>query len=156
MKKTLILITLTVFLLNTYAQENKKGEKKVDVPELVKKAFAAKYQKVTKVEWSLEKQGKYEAEFKLDKHEMSANFDEKGNQLDVETIIKKSELPQSIIASLTKDYAAYKIYAVEKNDANGSITYEVKTKKDKTKYELVFDSNGKFLKQVTNKKKDND
>jgi hypothetical protein len=154
MKKTLILIALTVFLLNAYAQKNKeskKGEKQVSVPGLVEKTFTAKYPKATKVEWGLEKQGEYEAEFKLNKDEMSVVLDEKGNLIEIETEIKKSEVPQSIISTLTKDFADYKIDEVEKLESQGVISYEMEAKKGKDKFEQVFDNTGKIVKKEQKK-----
>jgi hypothetical protein len=154
MKTTILSILLAVFLLNAYAQENEKkekGEKKINVPELVKKAFAAKYPKATKVKWSLEKEGEYEAEFNINKAEMSAVFDEKGTCLEVETEIKQSELPQGIKTALAKDFAGYKIEEVEKAEGNGIITYEMEAKKDKAKFELIFDNTGKLIKKEEKK-----
>ena len=154
MKTTVLSIVLLLFLFNSSAQENKekeKNKKQADVPELVKKAFVAKYPKATKVKWSLEKPGEYEAEFNLNKSEMSAVFDEKGNCLEVETEIKQSELPQGIKTSLAKDFAGYKIGEVEKAEANGATNYEMEAKKDKVKYELVFDNSGKLIKKEEKK-----
>jgi len=153
MKKIILTITLAVFLLNAYAQENKeKKDKKVNVPELVKKAFTDKYPLAKKVEWSLEKEGEYEAEFYLNKAEMSVNIDAKGNVLEVETEISETELPQSVKTALAKDFVGYKLDEIEKAEANGVIAYELEAKKEKKKYELVFDASGKVLKKEEKKK----
>jgi hypothetical protein len=137
-----------------YSQENKeesKADKKVEVPEIVKKAFAKNYPNVTKVEWSIAKKGEYEAEFDLNKTEMSVIIDNNGTILETESEIKEADLPQAIKATLAKDYADYKINEITKTDAKGVVTYEMEAKPKKKEFELVFDNNGKLLKQEEEK-----
>jgi hypothetical protein len=153
MKTAILSILLALFLVNACAQENKqKGEKKVKVPELVKKAFATKYPKATKIEWGLEKEGEYEVEFKMGKSEMSVVLDEKGDVLEVESEIKESELPQAIKTTLAKDFIGFKLDEIEKAEAKGVTSYEMEAKKDKAELELVFDAAGKLLKKEEKKK----
>ncbi|MCE1188257.1 MAG: hypothetical protein LWX56_03870 [Ignavibacteria bacterium] len=160
MKTKLLIALLITFGSYAIAQEKKespKPEKQVNVPELVKKEFAAKYPKATKVKWGIEKPGEYEAEFDLNKSEMSVVIDEKGNVLEVETEMKEAELPQAVKATIAKDFAGYKIGEVEKSDAKGVVSYEMEAKKDKAEFELVFNGNGKLLKKEEKKEeKDND
>lgn len=149
MKKTIILLALAVFFLNSYSQEKKetKTAKPVNVPETVKKAFATQFPTAAKVEWGIEKPGEYEAEFKENNTSKSVLFNKKGTLLETESIIPESELPQPIKAVIAKDYSAYKIGRIEKNDVKGVVTYELSAKKDKKKCVLIFNPNGKFLKQ---------
>lgn len=158
MKNKLVIALMVLF--STYVMGQEKNEnskdKTVNVPELVKKEFAKKYASATKVKWSLEKVGEYEAEFDMNKKEMSVVIDGKGNLLEVETEIKEAELPQAIKSTLAKDFSGYKINECEKTETKGLISYEMEAKKDKVEYELVFDSNGKLLKKEEKKKKDND
>jgi hypothetical protein len=159
MKNKMLIALLVLFSSYAMAQEKKgspKPEKQVNVPELVKKEFSAKYPKASKIKWGLEKPGEYEAEFDLNKSKMSVVIDEKGNVLDVETEIKEAELPQTVKATLVKDFAGYKIAELEKADAKGIISYEMEAKKDKAKFEIVFDINGKLLKKEEKIEKDND
>jgi hypothetical protein len=150
MKKAILLAVLAVLLLNLQAQETKeavKPESNFIVPELVKKAFALQYPNATKVEWGIEKPDEYEAEFIGDKTEMSAVFDEKGVLLEAETEIDKSKLPSAVKATLSKDFADYKIGEIEKSESKGAISYEMEAKKEKEEFELSFDNNGKLLKK---------
>ena len=121
-----------------------KGKKEVIVPQAVKTVFAAKFAKATKVVWSLEKTGEYEAEFKLNSAEMSANFDVKGTLLETEEEISESALPASIKAAIAKDFAGYKIDEVTKAITKGVTTYEMEASKDKKTYEVEFDATGKM------------
>jgi hypothetical protein len=149
MKKTFISVGLALLMVCACAQE-----KKVTVPEAVKKAFAAQFPNATKVEWGLEKPGEFEAEFKLNNVEMSANIDEKGTLLETETEIKESDLPQAVKSTLAKDFAGYKIEEILKADAKGIITFEMTAQKDKKEFVLEFDINGKLLKQAEEKEED--
>ena len=156
MKKTLILFALMAFLFNAYSQEKKetkKPEKKVVVPELVTKAFAAKYPTVKNAKWGIEKAGEYEAEFEMNKTGISVLFDEKGTLLEVETEITEAALPQPVKATLAKDFVGYKMGEVEKVEAKGVTKYEMEVKKDKVQYEVAFDANGKLLSKEEEKEK---
>ena len=150
MKKTILLAVLAVFMLNANSQEKKeseKGEKKVSVPAQTKAAFAAKFQTATKVEWGIEKPGEYEAEFMLNKTGVSALFDKKGTLLETESKMAEADLLPAIKSVLAKDYATYKIKAVEKNEVKGVVKYEVTIVKAKKTSEIVFDASGKLLKK---------
>jgi len=160
MKKLVLLALLALLITGLHAQEKKETnnpEKKVAVPELVKKSFAKEFPAAVKAEWGIEKPGEYEVEFTSNKAEMSALFDETGALLEIETEIEKSELPPAITEALSKDFTGYKFDEFEKNDSKGTITYEMEAKKDKEKFELVFDTNGTLLKKVNEKEsKEND
>jgi hypothetical protein len=149
MKKTFISVGLAMLIVGACAQE-----KKVIVPDAVKKAFTAQFTNATKIEWGLEKPGEFEAEFKLNKVEMSANFDEKGTLLETESEIKESDLPQAVKATLAKDFGGYKIDEVLKAEAKGVTTFELTSQKDKKEFVLEFDINGKLLKQAEEKEDD--
>lgn len=151
MKTFSILVTTMLLSVSVFAQEVRKdkNEKEITVPEVVKKAFLAKFPNATKVEWGLEKAGEYEAEFKLGKTEMSANFDEKGTLIETESEIKMNELPEAIKNSISKEFPGYKVEEITKNEANGIVTYEMEAK---IKLEIQMDNNGKILKKETIKK----
>ena len=152
MKKTIIALSLVLCMLNGYSQVKKeKAQKPVNVPAMVKKAFTAQYPNVIKVNWSIEKPGEYEAEFNQNKTVVSALYDTKGTLLETESKITESELPQAIKSVLAKEYAAYKIGGVEKNVAKGKVTYEVDATKAKKESELIFNANGKLVKQAAEK-----
>jgi len=146
----------TTFVAGSFAQEQKKNE----IPEGAKSAFATKFPKAQKVEWGIEKPGEFEAEFKLNGTKSSALFDAKGNLLETETEIKESELPQGIKASMAKDFAGYKFKETEKAlDAKGNVTYEMEASKGKEEFEVIFDTSGKLIKKEKEKeenKKDKD
>ena len=159
MKKIILSIALVLLIIGVQAQEKKdhsKFEKKTVIPERVKKAFAAKYPNVKNVKWDLEKQGQYEAEFKLAKVKTSVLIDENGSVLEVENEINKKELPQAVQNTLKTDFSGYEIEEMEKVEANGVVTYEMDAEQGKEEFELVFDVNGKLLSKEVEKEDEND
>jgi len=160
MKKAILLALLALLVSAVKAHEQKETSKpgtEVIVPELVKKSFAEEFPAAVKAKWGVEKAGEYEAEFVMNKSEMSALFDEAGALLEVETEIEKSGLPSAVTTALTKDFSGYRIGEIEKNDAKGKTTYEMEVKKGKEEFELVFDANGTLLnKEAKTEDKEND
>ena len=105
--KKFILLTICVAFFGIYSVQAQEKSRKVEVPAAVKSAFNAKYPKAEKVNWGLEKNDEYEAEFVLNSVESSANFDSKGQFIEFETEIKESELPQTLKATLAKDFVGF-------------------------------------------------
>jgi len=142
MKKLLVLIVCLILVFGVSGM-NQKDEK---IPAVAKSGLAAKFPTAKKVKWSVEKAGEFEAEFTLNKVETSVLFDAKGNLLETEVEIEETELPQAVKATLTKDFASYKLDEIEKaTDAKGVITFEMEAAKGKEKLEISFDTYGKLL-----------
>jgi len=144
--KKLFILTICMAFFSIYCVQAQEKSKKVEVPAAVKSAFEVKYPKAEKVNWGVEKPGEFEAEFVLNSVKSSALFDSKGQFLESENEIKESELPQVIKATISKDFVGYKFDEVEKStNAKGVTIYEMEASKDKEKYEISFDVNGKLL-----------
>ena len=142
MRKLLMLSVCMAIAISLAAMNQKEAQ----IPAAAKTGFAAKFPAAQKVKWSIEKPGEFEAEFKLNKVETSAVFDAKGNLIETETRIKESELPQAVKATITKDFAGYKIDEIEKaTNAKGAATFEMEATKGKDELEISFDANGKLL-----------
>ena len=144
MKKVLMFSICAAFVLGSCFSQEKKEE----ISAAAKSAFAAKFPKATKVKWSVEKPGEFEAEFKLNGNGMAALFDAKGAFIETEVEIKESELPQAVKATIAKDFAGYKLDEIEKaTDAKDVVSYEMEAAKGKDKLEIAFDATGKLLKK---------
>jgi hypothetical protein len=144
-------VTLLACIIGFYASAQKLEESKV--PSSVLKAFKAKYASVKSVKW--EKEGAdYEASFELNKVETSTLFDISGNLLEVESEIKKADLPKAIAAALAKDYVGYEIEETAKIESKGVITYEAEVEKGEKSIDLIFDLNGQLLKKIEKEEKD--
>ena len=126
----------------TFAQ--KLQEK--DVPAPVKTAFQKNFPQAKVEKW--EKEGiNFEAEFELNKSEQSVLFDAQGDIIETEIEIEISELPNGILDYVKKNYKGQSVKEAAKiTDTKGTLTYEVEIKG----MDLLFASNGKFIKEIKN------
>jgi hypothetical protein len=116
------------------------------VPTAVLTAFKAKFPLVTKVNWEMENQTAYEAEFKLNGEEMSATFDKTGKWLETEKEIKVTVLPQQVQATLKRDFANFKVTEASKIESvKHGDCYEAEIKKGKDEYDLLLTKDGQVI-----------
>ena len=138
-KLTLILAILTIGVLKMNAQKIKESE----VPAAVKTSFDKNFSGQT-AKWEKE-DGNFEAGFKKDGKNMSATFKPDGTFLETEIAIKESEFPTGVMDYIKTNYKGKKIKESAKiTSAANTVTYEAEIEgKD-----VIFDSNGKFIKEV--------
>lgn len=143
MKKLILAaILLGAFTASLFALGND------DAPAAVKVSFTKLYPNISKVKWGKE-DANYEAEFEMNKTEMSCLFDASGNLLETESGIETSDLPKAAADYIGKNYAGQKIKEAAKIvDSKKVTTYEAEVKEG----DLIFDANGKFLKKVVEAK----
>ena len=114
-----------------------------DIPAKVKEALSSKYPNAKSVEWEKEGNNEYEAEFKIDRKEVSVVFDQNGQWLATEKEISKKMLPSAVIKSVKDNFVGYRIDEAEKIEmANGSIYYEVEIEKGKSEWEILLSADG--------------
>jgi hypothetical protein len=150
MNNLIIVLMISSLSISAIAQKTEKEEinkKQPEVPASVEKAFAKDYPNVKDVNWDAE--GKdFEAEFKLNGVDCSANYDKTGHLMEVETTIKSAELPNAVLDYISKNYGAYKLIATAKiTDDKNVASYEAEVGLNGKSIDLVFDSNGKFVKK---------
>jgi hypothetical protein len=127
------------------------------VPAAVTSAFKAKFPKATKTSWEMENANEYEAGFKLNGEEVSANFDNTGKWLETETEIKVSALPAAVKAALSKDFAGFKIEEASKiESAKDGNCYEAELEKGEETFDVLFLPNGKILSKTKLEKEEKD
>jgi hypothetical protein len=139
MKKVILLAGIAISSAScAQSKENK------EVPKVVSEAFAKEYPN-TKVEWDIEDDG-FEAEFKLNGKDASADYDKNGNKLAIEIEVNESELPTSVLTYIKTNYPNQKIKESAKiTDSKNVVTYEAEIKIDGKKSDLIFDTNGKLI-----------
>ncbi|HTE24997.1 PepSY-like domain-containing protein [Flavitalea sp.] len=138
MKKYLLSLLFVGAIFGLSAQEKSTG-----APAAAKQAFAKAFPGASKVKW--EKEGKeYEVNFIQGGKEMSAVYDEKGTLSETEEEIKPSALPDSIVTYIKEHYKGAAIKDAAKiTKPNGDVMYEAVVNKT----DLMFDANGKFIKE---------
>ncbi len=139
MKKITMIAVIVSLAFTAAAQKLKQN----DVPAAVKQSFAKLFPGAA-AKWEKE-DGKYEAEFKQGGNEMSAVFESAGTFVESETEIKVSELPSAVAAYVKEHYKNKSIKEGAKiTKADGTVNYEAEVGgKD-----IIFDANGKFIKEV--------
>lgn len=115
-----------------------------DVPAAVKTTFQKSYPTTKEVKW--EKEGdKYEASFDVNKVDNSVLFNANGNIIETEVEIELNQLPSGILEYVKTHYSGQKVKEGAKiTDTKGVVTYEAEIKG----LDLLFDSNGKFIKEI--------
>jgi hypothetical protein len=145
-KNTFITAIALVFVVNTACAQKVK---ETEVPKAVVAAFQNNFKGAKVEKWEKEKDGAYEAEFDWNKVETSATFTTDGKLTETEQEIKISALPKTVTDYIAKNYVGHKIAEAAKiTDATGKLSYEAEVKKGKEEMDLLFDSNGTFIKSV--------
>ncbi|CAN5625149.1 hypothetical protein BH11BAC2_BH11BAC2_22860 [soil metagenome] len=142
--KNLMLVVAFLMFLNITASAQKVSASKV--PASVLTAFKTKFPTVSKVEWEIENTKEYEAGFKMNGVETSANFDESGKWLETETEIKISELPSAVQESLKNEFVGYKINEASKLMlVDKGNCYEAEVEKGEDTFDILFSPDGKVI-----------
>ena len=152
MKKINALVSIAILMSNAAYAQKISDEK---VPYSVKTSFMSKFPSAKKINWEIENQDEYEAEFKLNGNEVSANFDKSGKWLKTETEIEVSALPVPIQEALKIDFEDFKVTEASKieSDKHGNC-FEAELKKGKESYDLLYSPEGKMLAKSMSKEKE--
>ena len=116
-----------------------------EAPKLVTEAFSHKFPTAKNVKWSQEKNQEWEAKFKMDKTEYSANFLENGMWKETEHSIEINKVPAEMQANLNKSYPGYSIEEAEISETKETVVYEFEMKKGKSKIEVAINMDGKII-----------
>lgn len=146
MKRLFLTGTLAVSLAAcSSAQKTDKKQKESKIPVKVEEAFKKHYPSIQKVAW--EKEGlNYEAEFENSETETSVVIDPSGKILETETEMETGSLPKAALDYVETNYKGQKVREAAKIVlGDGTIRYEAEVNKK----DLIFDSNGAFIKVIT-------
>jgi hypothetical protein len=151
MKKIFLFLAVVLLATSMYAQKLKDAQ----VPAVVKSGFQKQYPN-TKGTWEREN-GNYEMTFKKEGSDVSVLINGNGTIVETETDIAVSQLPATASNYIKKHYKGQQVKEAAKIvKANGEVSFEAELKgKD-----ILFDANGKFLREVKHgkdgDKEDND
>jgi len=148
MKKLSLLVMLVLTAtLQSFAQ---------DAPTKVKDAFNKKFPEAKSVHWDKENATEWEAEFKMNGKNYSANFGTDGSWKETEYEISETELPKAVKNTLNSTFKGYDVEGAEVTETPNMKAYEVEIEKGKTTMEVVIDENGKVLKKKVEKENDDE
>ncbi|MBB3186048.1 PepSY-like domain-containing protein [Microbacter margulisiae] len=115
------------------------------VPNVVKTSFAKKFQNARTVKWSRENAQEWEADFVLNGHSYSANFDNQGQWKETEHRIPVAEVPEAVNKALKKGFPDYRITEVDLSETPSGETYEFDVIKGALKREVDFNRTGVLI-----------
>ena len=119
----------------------------VKVPDAVKTAFSNKFPGATDIKWEKENKKEFEANFKMNNAEVSANFGLDGTWVETETTIPSSELPVAVTNAVNTKYLGAVYGRTEKIEKPGAkILYEVNITVNGKKKELELNADGSIAK----------
>ncbi len=148
----LVSMILAVFSFSACGQNK-------DVPAKVKTAFEQKFPTAQKVKWDKENETEWEAEFKMNGEEYSANFTTAGQWMETEYEIEKSAIPQAVKQTLDTKFAGYDIEEAEISETTNGRVYEFAIEKGDSEMEVAISPDGKVVKKEVKKeeaKEEND
>jgi uncharacterized membrane protein YkoI len=148
--------TLKLFVIVFAAISINACAQKPNVPENVKNAFTQKFPDAKSVKWDKENETEWEAEFKLNGEEYSANFTTDGVWKETEHEIEKSAIPANVKQTLDNEFRGYKIEEAEISETAEGQVYEFELKKDKVVMEVAISPDGKLVKKEVKTEKDED
>ncbi len=116
-------------------------------PSAVTAAFNQKFPNATNVKWEKENAHEYEAEFKWQNKNLSANFNDAGAWLETESPISFDQLPEKVKSAFNALHPGATLKAVAQIEySDGSIKYEVELKKGAKTMELFYNEDGAEVK----------
>ncbi|NOX86420.1 MAG: hypothetical protein GXO86_10745 [Chlorobi bacterium] len=139
---------LLAFSFNSCEQEK--------VPEKIKAAFNQKFPGAKEVDWDMEKNNVWEAEFEMNEKEMSATFDQNGKWLETETEIEEDELPAAVKETLNSQFKDYEVDEAEYVESPETSGYEIELEGNKKEFEVLIGKDGKVLKREKEEEDDDD
>ena len=143
--KSLLALACFIFSFATIGCSQKITEK--DVPAPVKTAFNNKFTGATDIKWEKENKKELEANFKMNKADVSANFGLDGTWVETETTIPSSELPAAVSNAVNTKYPGAVYGRTEKIEKPGNkIFYEVNITANGKKKEIELNPDGVIVK----------
>ncbi|WP_026838165.1 PepSY-like domain-containing protein [Gillisia sp. JM1] len=117
------------------------------VPKKVKEAFQKKFPTAYSVDWEKESETEWEAEFRMNKVEYSANFLEDGTWKETEHELSEKDIPKNIYNSLMTEFPGYEIEEAEISETEAGTFYEFEIEKGKSVMEVFMTMEGKITKK---------
>lgn len=152
MKKVFLLVIILTGSIGFSACAQSKNP-----PKAVTDAFAKKFPQAKNAKWDMENKSEWEAEFKMDKIEYSANFSTDGKWLESEHEIDLKKIPSIVIQNVMNVYPSAKIEKLEVVEKPGNkMVYEMIVEADGKDMELVVDQSGKIIKKKMENDEDSD
>lgn len=119
-----------------------------NAPKSVTDSFNAMFPDASGIEWEMEEEGQWEAEFIIDEVAHSACFSESGEWIETEVATSLQDLPEKVTYALNTHYKGYEIEEAEWVETSDFKGYELELKKEGAEeLELLITAEGKVIKE---------
>jgi len=142
--KSLFAVAFCIVSFATISCSQKINER--DLPGPVKTAFSNKFPTATDVKWEKENKKEFEANFKMNNTDVSANFSLDGSWVETETTIPANELPAAVTSAVNTKYPGAVYGRTERIEKPGKTLYEVNITVKGKKKELELNPDGSLEK----------
>ena len=109
--------------------------------------FKLKFPTSENLEWEMEEDGIWEANFTLDGVPYSANFDNSGNWIETEYEINSESIPENVKNTVLSSFNGYKTNRIEAIERETEFLYEYELTSEKHSIEIIINSSGNVLKK---------
>jgi hypothetical protein len=127
-------------------------QQKVEAPEKVLTSFEKMFPAATDVEWEMENENEWEAEFDMDGKEVSACFTSVGEW--IETEYKVETLPETIETIVNETYPGFEIDEIEIVESPEFKGYEIEMEKGEEELEIKVTHQGEIIEVEISEKED--
>jgi hypothetical protein len=145
LKKGFIMRKATILMAVVLIASMQACTQTEDVPGKVKTAFAEQFSNTTKISWDKENETEWEAEFKMNGKEYSANFDNNGNWKETEYEIEESEIPTVVKNTLNSEFVDYEVDDIEVSETPEGVFYEFELEKGRDEIDVIINKNGNII-----------
>lgn len=154
MKNLFLLALIFVFAIGCESGKEKKQKKEeTNVPAAILTNFQQIYPNEKSPDWSIDKNGWYEARFKVDGEKYRADFRPTGEWIETENDIKQKNLPKVIKDIIDEQFQDYKVVEVERvTHHKKGLFYDVEFEKDGEKMDVEFNEKGEAIGMEKKKK----
>ncbi len=142
MKTTKLILAAVLFIGFTACGQSVK-----DVPGSIKSSFTKRFPNATNVKWGKENENEWEAEFKIDGKNYSANFNNTGEWVETEYQVKANELPPVVKATLANESKGARIKVSEVSETKEGKFFEFVYSDGEDETELIIDNAGNVVKK---------
>jgi hypothetical protein len=137
------IILTALFLLYTVASSFAQSK----TPQAVSEAFIKKFPNATHVKWEKENTHEFEASFRWNGVNYSANFSDSGEWFETESSIVFNDLPKNVQANFNASHPNVKVKEVDKIETSkGETQFEFEIKQGMKTLELLYNSDGTEIK----------
>jgi len=118
-----------------------------NVPSVVLNSFQKEFPNATNVEWETMEKA-YEVDFDLNRLDHEVWLDQHGKIISHKQELAVNDVPKTIAAAVTRDFAGFRTTDADKVEVEGKTTYIVEVKNGGTEWKATYGADGTLLQKI--------